>query len=545
MPVVSLSYDRLSRMSGVQPDMIRDRLPHLGLDIEYEEGDEVRVEYSPNRPDYSTEYGIAVGLQGLAGVRTGVVHMRVEPSAWSIRADDSVRDVRGAVTGVLATGGTLDGHAIRQIISMQEDIHQGLGRGRRRVAIGFHDADTLKPPISYVTVGDDHRFVPLEGSRPMAIRDILKETEQGRRYGGLVQGPYPVIVDSRGMVASMPPVINSAHTVVTEGTSNLFVDVTGHFVTDVENALAVICLTLQAAGFALCTVEVCGAGNRTPPLSVRDMPVDLNLINGTLGLDIGMEEAVACLERSRLGASPDGGVIRCAIPPYRFDILGVMDLVEEAALGYGIDRMEPAAPVGRPPGRLHPVTIHMSMLDRIMTGLGYTQVAGASLIGGDVASRAGMDGGILVANPKSGAHTALRTSLLPGLLECLGRNIHEPYPHRLYETGWVFSRDGRTESARLAVVAAHGDASYSEIKSILYAVLRRGLGVRQLATPPLHAAPFDEGRTAAVMAGDMRVGTVGEIDPGVLQAFRLRTGAAAFELDIELIFGIRSGNDAP
>lgn len=545
MPVVSLSYDRLSRMSGVQPDTIRDRLPHLGLDIEYEEGDEVRVEYSPNRPDYSTEYGIAVGLQGLAGVRTGVVHMRVEPSSWSIRADDSVRDVRQAVTGVLATGGILDGHAIRQIISMQEDIHQGLGRGRRRVAIGFHDADTLKPPISYATVDGDHRFVPLEGSRPMAIRDILKDTEQGRRYGGLVQGPYPVIMDSRGMVASMPPVINSAHTVVTEGTSNLFVDVTGHSVTDVENALAVICLTLQAAGFALCTVEVYGAGNRTPPLSVRDMSVDLNLINGTLGLDMGMEEAVACLGRSRLGASPDGGVIRCAIPPYRFDILGVMDLVEEAALGYGIDRMEPAAPRGRPPGRLHPVTIHMSMLDRIMTGLGYTQVAGASLIGGDVTSRAGMDGGILVANPKSGAHTSLRTSLLPGLLECLGRNIHEPYPHRLYETGWVFSRDGRTESARLAVVAAHGDASYSEIKSILYAVLRRGLGVRQLATPPLRAAPFDEGRTAAVMAGDVQVGTVGEIDPGVLQAFRLRTGAAAFELDIELIFGIRSGNGAP
>lgn len=548
MPVVSVSYSRLSRMSGAPPDVIRDRLPHLGLDIEYEEGDAVRVEYSPNRPDYSTEYGIAVGLEGLAGVRTGAVHMRVEPSGWSMRADDSVREVRGAVTGVLATGGTLDGNAIRQIISMQEDIHQGLGRGRRRVAIGLHDADALKPPMSYMTVGGGHEFVPLEGSRPMAIRDILRETEQGRRYGGLVRGGmYPVIVDSRGVVASMPPVINSAHTAVTEGTTSIFVDVTGHSAADVENALAVVCLTLQAAGFSLRTVEVDGAGNRTPRLSVRDMPVDLGLINGTLGLEMDAGEAAACLKRARLGADTDGGVIRCAIPPYRFDILGPMDLVEEAALGYGIDRMEPAAPAGRPPGRLHHTTIHMGALDRIMTGLGYTQAAGASLIGGDMASRAGMDGGVGVANPKSGAHTALRTSLLPGLLECLGRNVHEPYPHRLYETGWVFSRDGGTESARLACVAAHRDASYSEIKSILYAALRRGLGMRQVATPPLRAAPFSEGRTAAVMAGDVRVGMVGEIDPGVLQAFRLRghTRAAAFELDIELIFGGMSGKDAP
>lgn len=547
MPVVSLSYERLSRMSGAPSGVIRSRLPHLGLDIEYEEGDTVRVEYSPNRPDYSTEYGIALGLQGLAGVRTGAVQMQMEPSAWSIRVDDSVRDVRGAVTGILATGGTLDGHSIKQIISMQEDIHQGLGRGRRRVAIGFHDADTLEPPISYTTVAGGHEFVPLDGSGPMTIRHILKETEQGRRYGGLVHGElYPVIADRTGMVASMPPVINSAHTAVTERTANLFVDITGHSGTDVENALAVICHTLQAAGFSLHTVEVHGAGNRTPPLSVRDMSVDLSLINGTLGLDMDVDEAIACLKRARLDASPDGGVIRCAIPPYRFDILGPMDLVEESALGYGIDRMEPAAPPVRPAGRLHRTTVHAAILDRIMTGLGYTQAAGASLIGRDAASRAGMDSGMGVANPKSGAHTTLRTSLLPGLLECLGRNIHEPYPHRLYETGWVFSRDGATESARIACIAAHRDASYSEIKSVLHAVLRRGLGI-QIATPPYRAAPYTEGRSAAVMVGGMRAGTVGEIDPGVRQAFRLREqiGAAAFEMDIELIFGVRSGNGAP
>ena len=547
MPVVSLSYDRLYRLSTVPIHMIRDRLPHLGLDIEHEDGDEVRVEYSPNRPDYSTEYGIAVGIQGLTGIRTGVVQLGIEPSSWSIQVDDSVLEVRGAVTCILATGGTLDGHSIKQIIAMQEDIHQGLGRGRRRVAIGFHDADTLQPPMSYTTVGEYHEFVPLEGSRSMTIRDILYETDQGRRYGGLVQGGlYPVIMDNREMVASMPPVINSAHTVVTEGTTNLFVDVTGHYGTDVENALAVICMTLQEAGFSLHTVEVHGAENRTPPLSVRDMSVDLSLINGTLGLDMDMEEAIACLGRARLDAGMDGGVIRCAIPPYRFDILGEMDLVEEAALGYGIDRMEPGEVAGRPPGHLDPVTIHVASLDRIMTGLGYTQAAGASLIGEDTASRAGMDTGVRVANPKSGAHTILRTSLLPGLLESLGRNIHEPYPHRLYETGWVFPRDGK-ESTRIACVAAHKDASYSEIKSVLYAMLRRGLGVQEVTTPQHDAAPYAKGRSAAVKVDGRRVGVVGEIDPGVRQAFRLynEVGVAAFELDIELIFGIKSSKGAP
>ena len=72
MPVVELSYSRLLRLvGGSTRKQISEILPFLGLDIESEHGDAVRVEYSPNRPDYSTDFGIALGLQGLLGVKTG------------------------------------------------------------------------------------------------------------------------------------------------------------------------------------------------------------------------------------------------------------------------------------------------------------------------------------------------------------------------------------------------------------------------------------------------------------------------------------------
>ena len=548
MPVVELSYQGLSGMTGAHIDTIRERLPHLGLDIEHEDGDAVRVEYSPNRPDYSTEYGIGLGLQGILGRETGIIPLRVAPPKWSIRADDSVAGVRGAVTGVRATGGTLDGHSLRQIISMQEDIHQGLGRGRRRVAIGIHDAGRMKPPISYTTVDGEHAFTPLEHNREMSILDIMRETKQGVRYGGLVSGErYPVIMDGTGRVASMPPVINSAHTAITEGTRDMFVDITGHRTIDVERALAVVCITLQAAGFALECVGVSGAGNRTPPLDERGMSVGLDMINGTLGLAMTAGEATACMGRSRLGAHPDGDMIRCVIPPYRFDIMGPMDLVEEAALGYGIDRMEPVPPPGRPPGRAHHTTVQLAALDRIMTGLGYTQAASPVLAGEGAMAMAGMGGGMRVANPKSGAHTMLRTSLLPGLLDILGRNVHEPYPHRLYETGRVFERHGTAaESLRLGCVTAHKDASYSEIKSTIHAMLRRGLGLEGVSTPPASGPAYQPGRTAAIWAGGRRVGILGEVSGDILRVFRLRehTRVAAFEMDVELIFGGLEGKGA-
>ena len=73
MPVVTLYYDRLLGMLKQKVDVPRliDRLPYLGLDLEEVEEDYVRVEYNPNRPDFSTDYGVARALNGHFGYETG------------------------------------------------------------------------------------------------------------------------------------------------------------------------------------------------------------------------------------------------------------------------------------------------------------------------------------------------------------------------------------------------------------------------------------------------------------------------------------------
>ncbi|WKT58122.1 hypothetical protein QVH35_00920 [Candidatus Nitrosotenuis chungbukensis] len=79
MPVVTLYLDRLQRLVGkANKSKILDVLPFLGLDIEEEQKDFVRVEYSPNRPDYATDVGIASGLQGLLGIKKGQVKVSVK-----------------------------------------------------------------------------------------------------------------------------------------------------------------------------------------------------------------------------------------------------------------------------------------------------------------------------------------------------------------------------------------------------------------------------------------------------------------------------------
>ena len=537
MPVVEASYKRLAALSGATPEDVRNMLPFLGLDIESEDGDAVRVEYSPNRPDYSTEWGMALGLQGLLDIQTGLYDIRIRESDLRLYADDSVLPVRPAVTSIAARNGTLDDRTIKQIISMQEDLHSGLGRRRRKLAIGFHDMDTLKFPLRYTAVSSDTRFVPLGGTESMSARHILTDTEQGTAYGHLLaDGPVPVIQDSQGTIASMPPIINSNATVVTRDTRNLVVDITGHNRRDVENALAVTALTLQAAGYELERVHVSGAGNRTPPLDNTEMHVDHNMINRTLGLSMSQEEVARCIRRSRLGAQIREGQIRCTIPPYRFDIMGEMDIVEEAALGYGIFNMEPEPPPIKSPGRPNPQALHMACLDRIMIGLGYTQALNSSLIGRKTSSTCDSDDSIAVANPKSQNHVILRQDLLPGLMMCLSANVHQPYPHRLYETGTVFFKDNSGtihEKMRLGVVMAHRSASFSEAKSVLQSLLH-ALGHEDVRTLPHDTPPFRTGHSAAIYSKSVNIGIMGEISEEVCAAFRIRKDIAvvAFEIDV-------------
>ena len=74
MPVVELNLSRIKKIisGNVTKKRIVDTLPFLGLDIESQDGDKIRIEYSPNRPDYSTDFGIALGLEGLLGTKKGL-----------------------------------------------------------------------------------------------------------------------------------------------------------------------------------------------------------------------------------------------------------------------------------------------------------------------------------------------------------------------------------------------------------------------------------------------------------------------------------------
>jgi phenylalanyl-tRNA synthetase beta chain len=536
VPVIGLDLGRLCAALGKPADVILDALPYLGLDIEAVERDEVRVEYSPNRPDYGSEIGILRALKGFLGVETGTPMYHVAEGTTAILVEEGVRTVRPFIVGMVARGVRLDEGSIKQLISLQEDLHNGVGRRRRVASIGLHDFRSLRPPVRYTVVHASFRFIPLGASRPMTVESILRETEQGRRYGHIVSGlgKYPILVDSVGNVLSMPPVINGAVTVVTEKTDTLFVDVTGTSLAASEACLNILACHLADMGARIESVSIEDGSKtlKTPRLVTTQVPADVSYIQRLLGIRLRPEDLVSCLARSRLTAVVHDGRVVVEVPCYRVDIIHPVDIAEEVALGYHIARFKPTLPRFRGAGIRNPRVKFQHLVRMTMVGLAYTEVITPTLVdSGMVMSRA-----LRVEEPKSSEHEYLRDGLTSGILRTLSRNRHEAYPQRIFEVGRVFRRDGRMvlgvrEEVHLAAATAHAEAGFTEIRSTLEALFKSRLGV-ELELRPASTGPFAAGRCARVVHGST-LGYVGEVSPKVLVELGLQVPVALFEVNLE------------
>ncbi|MDC0885627.1 phenylalanine--tRNA ligase subunit beta [Nitrosopumilus sp.] len=539
MPVIELSYSRLQKLIGkVSKKQISDSLPFLGLDIESEDKDLVRIEYSPNRPDYSTDYGVALGLQGLLGIKTGSVKLNIKKSKnYSISVKPTVSKIRPFVTGIIAKNGKIDDKTIKQLMTMQEDLHFGIGRKRKKSSIGIHDLDEISFPLIYTTTSKNHKFIPLNSEKELSISEIINDTETGKDYGHLLgqSSQIPIIFDVNQKTVSFPPIINAAVTTVTTKTKNLFVEVTGINKDDAEDMLSVVATILQSAGFTLENIQISGAKNSSPKLQEKTMRVNPSLINQTLGLNLNTSKIIASLKKSRLNAISKGKNIVCTIPAYRFDIFGPMDLVEEVALGYGIQNFEPTMSPSQTIGHTNPISLQLKSLNQTMIGLGFLEALNSSLSSKrvlyDMTNRDSKKI-ISVLDSKSQEHTILRDSVLPGLIENLSRNIHESYPQKMFETGSVFNiHDPISEKINLAVISAHKDANFTEIKSVLQTALKIGFGI-QIQTKTTVNSSFEDGHCANIIFNGNVIGIIGEINSKIIENYKIRVPVVGFEISL-------------
>lgn len=543
MPVVEFPLDDIIRLfPDYDLEYTIDMLPFLGLDIEYRDEKSIRLEYSPNRPDFSTFYGISRALNGLLGKEVGIPKLKlIENRKNLINVNSSVSKIRPYIASIVARGHKLTDKTIKQIVSMQEDLHNGIGRKRSKASIGLHDLDTIEFPLNYTTRPGNLSFTPLDYSTSLTLSEVLEKTESGKKFRQLLLGSiYPVLMDSGGNLLSFPPVINAENTRIKAGVKNLLVEVTGLDKTTVDKILANIAATLAEIGFSLETVSINQGSNTITSLNsmenTRLNNIKTDYINKKLGLSLSNEDVILCLQKSRLDAIvTDKSNINCMIPNYRIDIFNPMDIVEEVAIGYGIYNLEPTLPEFTLYGNKSRQNQYFDKIRQALAGMGLIENINFILSNKEIHLRRmkiEKSDFFTVNNSKSEEHDILRRSLLPSLLFSLSKNIHEEYPQKLFEIGQVFlPEQENSEKWNLCCVTAFNGVTFTEIKGILQTLMEICLGTT-FETKAAEHSSFISGRSADIFYRGKKVGQLGEVSPLLIDSFKIKMPIAAFDLDL-------------
>lgn len=563
MPVINFTYKDLNEVLGreIPKKELIDMLPMIGSDIEDHDEEWLKVEFFPNRPDYYSVEGIARTIKGFLDIETGMPQYSTSPSGISMTVDPALEGIRPFTACCVVEGIEITDDKLRQIMDFQEDLHWVLGRDRKKVAIGIHNLDVLKPPFFYKAADPDkNSFVALEMTEEMTLREILETHKKGVKYAELLKkfDKYPLIVDSEDNVLSMPPIINGDLTKLSNSTKNVFIDVTGTDERAVNYALNIIATSFAESGGKIKTVEVVYRDRtvQRPDLTPKEMHVSVKNAERLIGEDLTAFDVVKMLRRVRLDAEAlDDDNVSVLIPAYRIDILHEVDIIENIAIGYGFRKIGSELPSIATIAYEDRSKIFENKVREVMIGMGFNEVMSLMLTNEEhhyKDMRLPKDERVMVAQPISQDRTMIRKSLLNGLMEFLEDNKHEELPQKIFEVGDVVYLDEDAETytkvvKKLAGATIHSNANFTEIKSITAAIVEN-LGLKMEIEAFNHPS-FIKGRCACIKgvpnneleekslseisADGFLTGFFGEIDPEVITNFELEYPVVAFEVEFK------------
>ena len=542
MAVVEFSRKDFESLVGrkLSDSDLTEKITMMGFPLEKMEGDRIFYEVFPNRPDMLSVEGFARSVRHFLGIEKAGRKYALAPSGIKLAVDRSVSDVRPFIAAAVIEKVRFSDDFIASLMQVQEKLHETLGRKRKKVAIGVHDLDKIKPPFTYrAAEPSEVSFVPLDMTRKMSMDEILKEHEKGRKYAHILSGhrKYPVVLDRNGDVVSFPPIINADMTRVTENTHRLLIEITGTSSQAVSHALNIIATALIERGCVAKTVEITGyCRARTPDLSPRSMSVSSEYVSRMLGIKLTSRDFSGLLERMGMWYSRSA-----MIPAYRTDIMHPMDIAEEIAIAYGYQCFKPEIPLISTIASPLRMNSLVDAVHETLIGMGCQEVVGMILTNeADEFSRMNRTETehCMTSNPTTEECTMTRKSVMPSLMRIFSQNKNREYPQKIFETGYVVVPDKSCETGAcnvhgLACAFSDIEAAYEDA-SIILDSLMRNLGMEYSLKKASHSS-FIEGRCAEVVVKGKTVGVIGELSPPVLENWKIEKPVSGFEIDLSTL----------
>jgi phenylalanyl-tRNA synthetase beta chain len=295
------------------------------------------------------------------------------------------------------------------------------------------------------------------------------------------------------------------------------------------------------------------------PIKQPVITVDLAVreVERILGIAISKDEIVSILEGLEFTVADGGERLSVTVPQHRLDVEIPADLIEEIARVYGYDRIPTTLLSDElPPQRsnveleveeqVRDLLVAAGLQETITYSMGNLETFGKLLPEGPMPNP---DDYIQLANPLTPERAFMRRTLMSSALETVRDNLRFVDRVAIFEIARVYwpraasrADDGvLPEEPRHLCIAmtgprtarswSEGDAEaldFYDLKGVVDALLA-GLGLQEVAFAPVEHPTFHPGRTAMLSVGGVEVGVLGEVHPGVSDAFDLGDEASPGE----------------
>ncbi len=293
-----------------------------------------------------------------------------------------------------------------------------------------------------------------------------------------------------------------------------------------------------------------------PQPKVIELKVDA--ANRLLGTDLDQKAMADLLTAIEFQVDDtDENTLTVNPPSFRVDVRRPEDLMEEIARCHGYNNIPTTFPhIPALSAEAHPLLRQRQRIRDHLTGIGFTETINYSFIHRDSCDRLQMPEDdprrrqVAILNPLSEDQSVLRTTLVPGLMETMNRNLsRQSKTLKLFETGNVFIDQGKSDLPQETEMLAGlwtGDrytpgwhsktvaCDFYDLKGVVESLL---VGLKtpeaqftQLATDQcIYTQP---GASALIQIGGRRIGIMGQVSRAVLNAYDLKQSAFVFEIDI-------------
>ena len=515
-----------------------DKIMMLGIPVESLTAEEIEIQVLPNRPDLLSMHGFLRAIKAFIGKETGLKKYKILPGEknYKVKIDPSLKNIRPFTACAIVKNLKFNNETIKEIIDIQEKIHTTLGRNRKKLAIGIYPLEKITLPIKFeARAPKDIKFIPLESDKEMNGLEILQRHPTGRDYAHLLQDldKFPVFVDAKHKVLSMPPIINSHETgKITETTNSVFIECSGFDLDILKKTLNIIVTTLADLGGRIYSMELdYGKKEKTPDLSPETLKISLENTNKLLGLNLKEKDLEKLLPK--MGYDYKSGKV--LIPAWRTDILHEVDIIEDIAIAYGYENMVPEIPKVATIGEESKESKVISKISEILIGLGLQEISTYNLIKAEEINESEKHHHLEVLDSKTD-YKYLRSSLLVPAMRIFSENKDNEYPQKIFEIGNVFNKDSKSESGvkeQQNLLIALSPGNFTEIKQTLdylFKMIDIKYGLKES-----HQNSLIEGRTGSIILNDKAIGHLGEVHPDTLKTWNLKMPASIIEISLEEI----------